>query len=126
MGELRRIHQERLSVRHSYGRGGEDRIVGDSSNRPPGLVSLQRFMKRGRQSSVESKSYVNRESKGKENFANFDGHGNEFRDNVANPQNFSASNDDGNSATDHMTYEENGTSNSRNRVVFTEAMSDGS
>lgn len=125
VNELRRIHQQRLSVRHAYGRGGRDMVVGDSSNRPPGLVSLQRFMKRGSQSLVKNKRDANRQPSDDEKFANFDGHGREFRDHVANSQNFLGNNEDRNGIAERSKFFEgkNG-SNPRNGVVFSEAMSD--
>jgi len=114
VNELRRIHQKQLSVRHAYGRGGQDMIVGDSSNRPPGLVSLQRFMKRGGQSSDDKK------------VDNFDGHDKQSWVHVDNAQNFSGSDEDRNGAAERsIFFDDKSGSNPRNKVVFSEAMSDG-
>lgn len=123
--ELRRIHQKQLGVHHAYGRGDRDMNVGDSSNRPPGLVSLQRFMKRGSQSTVEGKSNIDRQLSGDEKIANSDGYDRQSWD-VANSQKFSGSDMERNGVAEQsMFYEGKSGSNSRSRVVFSEVMSDG-
>lgn len=43
VNELRRIHQKRMDLRNSFGRVGN--TIQDASDRPPGLLALQRFMK---------------------------------------------------------------------------------
>jgi len=74
VNELRRIHKKQLGVRNAYGRV-RDKTVGDSSSRQPGLVSLQRFMKRGSQSLGECERDADRQSSADENIPQFDGHG---------------------------------------------------
>jgi len=120
--ELRRIHQQRLGVRHAYGRRGRDKNVGDVSKRPPGLMALRQFMKRVNQSLVRNKKDVIRQSSGDENFA-FEGHGREFRDHVANAQKFS----DGsrNCAVDQVLFfETKSNTSSRNESLFSGVLSD--
>jgi len=67
VNELRRIHQQRMDIRGSYGRRSSKSLIDDASNRPPGLMALQRFMKMMNQSrSTESKG--NEISSGKQIF----------------------------------------------------------
>jgi len=112
VNELRRIHKKQLGARHAYGRGVRDKVVGDSSNRQPGLNSLQQFMKRGTQSSVESErdpehkiSYDKKNSK-------LDGHG-------ADAQNFPGSENNRQGAAEQSSiFENKGSTNLRNSSLF--------
>jgi len=112
VNELRRIHKKQLGARHAYGRGVRDKVVGDSSNRQPGLNSLQQFMKRGSQSLVESERDLDHHPSYDKKNSKFDGHG-------ADAQNFPGSENNRQGAAEQSSiFENKGSTNLRNSSLF--------